>query len=121
MWRRSTAYGLSEVREKRERERERERETAERRRENREQTETEGDFSLRPSPSLFLSVDSDQASVAPNIIITSAYWVWGPMLLHYVDGIRSGQWPSEFIYWGFREVLERVEGKRIEEKRRAQK
>ncbi len=52
----------------------------------------------------FLVVDADQSSVAPEIIITSTYWNWGPMLLRFVDLMAEDKWPGDFIYWGMREV-----------------
>lgn len=48
-------------------------------------------------------VDAPQNSIAPDIIVTSTYWVWGPMLIRYIDSINSGSWQGGFTYWGFRE------------------
>ncbi len=53
---------------------------------------------------IFFIVDADQSSVAPEIIITSTYWNWGPMLLRFVDMMAEDKWPGDFIYWGLREV-----------------
>lgn len=58
-----------------------------------------------PTFNLRYAVDADQSSVAPDIIITSTYWNWGPMLLRFVDLLLEDRFPGDFIYWGIREVL----------------
>ncbi len=50
--------------------------------------------------------DVDQISLAPKLLITSTYYIWGPFLQTFVAGIRNNNYPQDVLYYGLREVRE---------------
>ncbi|MFH1811160.1 MAG: BMP family ABC transporter substrate-binding protein [Pseudomonadota bacterium] len=43
--------------------------------------------------------DSDMASYAPNTVLTSPVWNWGPYYQRKIQGVKDGTWSNE-TYWG---------------------
>ena len=43
--------------------------------------------------------NADMAPLAPNAVLTSAIWNWGPYYIDIVESVMNGTWESE-QYWG---------------------